>query len=243
MLGKGAMRRRFCLILLLLMAALPVRAAEPVVMGMGEFPPYVIYGDGPPTGLAVELASQVFPEAGLNMALRQMPFARAIQETITGGIDGVLIASHTPDRDGTIAFSAIAFCEYRHLYVRGGDAFDWRLTIANKTIGVGQGLNYGPMVQSWINARLITPVALANVAQLLEVLARGRFDAALVSRSEAELLMASRPELAAAVQRLDPHITVSPLRFAFSRAHDGERRARRVTQVLEKRGLVLRCAE
>jgi|GEM_PF-4526625 len=240
------MLRRFCLVLLLLMpvlAAPPARAAEPVVMGMGEFPPYVYYGDGPPTGLAVALANRVFPEAGFSLVLRQMPFARAIQETITGGIDGVLMASHTPDREGTIAFSAVAFCEYRHLYVRRGDEFDWRQTIANKTIGVGQGLNYGPMVHSWINARLITPVALTNVAQLLEVLARGRFDAALISRSEAELLMAARPDLAQAVLRLEPHITVSPLRFGFSRAQDGASRALRVTQILQKHGLVARCTE
>ncbi|WP_428248977.1 substrate-binding periplasmic protein [Ferrovibrio sp.] len=217
-------------------------APESVVMGMGAFPPYLVYGDGGPSGLAVSLANELFPEIGLRLVLRDMPFARAMQEARSGGVEGMLLAAPLPEREAFLAFTPPVFCEYRDLFVRRGEEFDWRQTIAGKTIGVGQGLNYGPMFQSWIDARLITPVPLSNMPQLLEVLARGRFDAALISRSEADALMSAQPELRRLVVPLVPHITVAPLSFAFARSHDGAARAARLTAVLRQRGLVKDCA-
>lgn len=214
---------------------------ESVVLGMGAFPPYLVYGEAGPTGLAVSLAADLFPEIGLRLVLRDMPFARALQEARSGGVEGLLLASRLPEREAYLAFTPPVFCEYRDLFVRRGEEFDWRQTIAGKTIGVGQGLNYGPMFQSWIDARLITPVPLSNMSQLLEVLARGRFDAALISRSEADTLLALQPDLERLVLPLAPHITVAPLSFAFARAHDGAARAEKLTALLRRRGMIKEC--
>lgn len=223
-------------------AGTPATKLESVVLGMGAFPPYLVYGDTGPSGLAVTLANELFPEIGLRLVLRDMPFARAMQEARSGGVEGMLLAASLPERETFLAFTPPVFCEYRDLFVRRGEEFDWRKTIAGKTIGVGQGLNYGTMFQGWIDARLITPVPLSNMPQLLEVLARGRFDAALISRSEADTLMAAQPELRQLVLPLEPHITVAPLSFAFARGHDGAARAAKLTALLRQRGLVKDCA-
>lgn len=246
-----AKRLQFLCVLLAALLAAPAlqaqarppdsRHPDSIVMGMGAFPPYLVYGEAGPTGLAVSLAADLFPEIGLRLVLRDMPFARALQEARSGHVEGVLLASRFPERESHLAFTPPVFCEYRDLFVRRGEEFDWRHTIAGKTIGVGQGLNYGPMFQSWIDARLITPVPLTNMSQLLEVLARGRFDAALISRSEADALLAMQPELARLVVPLEPHIAVSPLSFAFSRAHDGVARAEKLTALLHRRGLAKDC--
>jgi polar amino acid transport system substrate-binding protein len=157
-------------------------------------PPYSQrQADGTVSGLAVELNRLVLHRMGCDVSLVEMPFARALTELRTGGLDILDGMYPLPERAEYAHFSQPQLRSRNLVYVRAADQGKAagrslrELFDAGWTVGAQVGVVYGPaytVLQH--DPRFPERVQLVpRRASLWQMLARGRVDVVMASENTA----------------------------------------------------------
>lgn len=118
-------------------------------MGWEAWEPYQYRNEsGVVTGLDIELCQAIVKNAGLNLELKERPWARHLKEVEEGKIDLAAGASKTPERDKYANFSNSYRTESAVLFIRKSDVGKYKfkslLDITGKfQIGSERGYFYG----------------------------------------------------------------------------------------------------
>ncbi|MBA4342924.1 MAG: ABC transporter substrate-binding protein [Methylibium sp.] len=187
--------RRHCLSILLLggLAGAPWAAqAESVelrVVGSAD-PPFRIFGAGGPTGLYFDLLNEAARRLGWPLRYTEVPSARALKMMEQGEADLMLGPLRTPERERFLSYSRTVLpAEDKAFYTRAAAAPLRRLDdLQGLSIGVHRGKRYGAAFDA--DARL-RRLELNDYRAALEMVSRGRLDAAVLPERQGDLLVRS----------------------------------------------------
>ena len=185
--------------------------------------------DGTVTGLTVELNRMILQRMGCEVVLVEMPFARALTELRTGGLDILDGIYPLPERAEYAHFSQPQLRSRNLVYVRAND-----VTRANGrslrqlfdegwTFGAQVGVVYGPaytVLQH--DPRFPERVQLVpRRASLWQMLSRGRIDVVIASENTARYELHAAG-LSDAIEATDIVVSADPVVTGFSkRTTDG----------------------
>lgn len=136
-------------------AGTPVHvSAEKLKLGYIEFPPFTFTGDsGKPEGILIDLASQVFPEAGYDFDAVSYPVRRLASYIGSGDLDIWMGLKTLPEFKGKAYVGDTIVAELILLaYTKGKKApILKKEDLSGKTVIVLRGYSYGGWI-SYINA-------------------------------------------------------------------------------------------
>jgi polar amino acid transport system substrate-binding protein len=208
------------------MAALGKGAAAErnVVLASNEVYP-LLYRDGERlTGFLFDVLTEAARRAGLPAEIKVMPWARCIEETRNGEIDGVFVTFRTPEREPYLAFGAEALMVQRICFFTKRDAsiaYDGRLeNLSAYRIGVANKVSYGPAFDEAVRTGVLPAIEPANGPEsLVRMLMAGRIDLFVLHDLEAIGLL-KRLGLKEKVKMLSPPLAAVPGYIAFTRQRD-----------------------
>lgn len=219
------MKRRTFLAGSLAAAALRARAAQrTVVLASNEVFPLLYHEEGRLTGFLFDVIAEAARLAGLSCEIRVMPWARCIEETRSGEIDGTFVTFHTAEREAYLAFPSeplmtqrICFFARREAPIRYDGKLEnlapYRLVLANK-------VSYGQVFDAAVRDGVLPFIELANGPESqLRMLLAGRVDLFLMHDIEAMGLLkrlGARDE----VKMLTPPLDEVPGYISFTRQRD-----------------------
>jgi polar amino acid transport system substrate-binding protein len=157
-------------------AQTPAASGEPMpiqIIGAAR-PPYVIERDGQGSGPAVEILRQIAPAAGIDPAVRILPFQRAIMALDQGGtIYPALL--RTPQRETRYIWIGEVFSDRAVFMTRRGSPVVNGLEVARRLgqINVMRGSELHGMLQSFGLTDIESSNSEADIARLLRA---GRID-------------------------------------------------------------------
>lgn len=224
----------------------PPVAVEPrtLVLGANLWPPFIEFDTaGRPWGRAYDDLSRVAAGLGLRLDVQPLPFPRAIAAAQANQLDGILLSAAAAARPGLDHAGPIA-CDDRVLLAHRRRAFNWqnRDELQGKIVAVGRGFFAGSLVQQWIREGVVVPLELSDTLVALDILARGRADAALLSGTEAATLSQLRPDLADQLMVLEPPVASMALSIAFSARGGGRAQADAFSREILRLGLGAHCS-
>lgn len=142
--------------------------------------------DSPRPGIYVELARDIFAEAGIRVEYRVINWARALQEARQGHIDAVIGAAHSDAPD--FVFTAQPVSQSRNCFYTVRESqwhYDSLASLHTQRLAVVNDYSYGEQLDAYVQAELGNPQRLQaaagqqalalNLAKLLE----GRVDVVL----------------------------------------------------------------
>ncbi len=211
-------------------------------IGANQWFPYINYETQQTTGLAIQKIKLIFKEIGYPLRIRKLPFKRALLSAQNNLIDGVLLASPTEERKSYLAFSKPIFCDRRSLYVRKGNYFDWhnKENLKGKTLGHGIGFYNGPIVEKWVDDKIMNVLEVPTTEQLMHLLIVGRIDIITFSDVEVDHILA-KLKATNQIERLEPPLRRTPLSIGFVRERGGELMIQKINTAIDKLDLAENC--
>lgn len=217
-------------------------AQTTIEMGANQWFPYVNYEAKQTTGLAVQKIKLIFKEIGHPLKIKRLPFKRALLSARNNLIDGILLANPTEERKSYLAFSKTIFCDRRSLYVRKGKYFDWHNTenLKDKILGHGIGFYSGPIVEKWVDDKLLSVLEVPTTEQLMHLLIVDRIDIITFSDLEVTHIL-KKLKATDQVERLEPPLRHTPLSIGFVRERGGELMIQKINTAIDKLDLAESC--
>lgn len=168
----------------------PARAQTPALRVVGSAdPPYRIFrGDGA-GGLYYDLLNEATRRLGWDVSYQQVPSARALRMMEVGEADLMMGLLRTPERERFLSYSQIRLpAEDKAFYTRPGAAPVRSFAdLLGQSIVVQRGKRYGAALHAEPRLQL---VEVNDYRAALEMVARGRVDAAVVPEREGDTLLA-----------------------------------------------------
>lgn len=195
--------------------ALPAAADQPGVTILFHVrPPYAYYGaDRQVDGLLPATASAALTKAGLTAHWVEMPPARQTEEIKRAAEPTCGLGwFKRPEREAFASFTDPIYRDRPPVVVARKDDARFTDGIAlqdsfrqpSRTLIVKTGYSYGAAIDSWIKAlRPHAEVSSVTNELLLGMIAQARADYTVMAPEEAEDLLASRPELGAALHPVE----------------------------------------
>jgi len=120
------------------------------------WPPYQIdQGDGPPTGIDMEMVKAVAEEVGCDVKFVELPWKRQLRQIKKGKIDLTPAANYTEKRDEFAHYSEPYLDFESILWVNAGDSEGYNslkdFLDGGKRLGVTQGWTYGDTADKLID--------------------------------------------------------------------------------------------
>ena len=172
-----------------------------MILCSADSPPWTIKtGDSPSKikGLAVDLMSELFRRADMQIQMVALPFKRCLKETKDGTLDGCFMTIKNTERESYAEFSDayLAIPTYVYYSLDRLDRFEWDVWEDFKayTIGVQRGFKYG---QAFTNALERVPlkiVEFSDVNKGIEMIRSGRIDLILINEYRLNYLLMRCPE-------------------------------------------------
>jgi len=218
-------RRGFLFFCLATAAAATGAAAErPIVLASNEVYPLLYREGGQTTGFLFDILTEAARRAGIPIEIRLMPWARCIEETRTGEIDGVFVTFRTPERLPYLAFSSEPLMTQRMCFFTLAGSpirYDGRLAdLAPYRIGVLNKVSIGPAFDAAVRDGVLPNIEPANQPEnLLRMLLANRVDLFVLHDLEG-LGLLKRLGVADRVATLSPPLEEVPGYIAFTRQRD-----------------------
>ncbi|MGQ0708163.1 MAG: substrate-binding periplasmic protein [Rhodoferax sp.] len=212
------MQRRDCLWTLALLATPPLRAAEPILVGVdSNNPPFMYAESGQAAGLYPVLLKALFAEAGLPLKLEAKPWKRCLQDTDEGraGTGGIY---KNDERLRKYDFSEALFVERMAVYHHRNRpvVFDGLGALMGKRVGVARGWSYGDAFDKAAREGQIHAEEVSADTQNFQKLAAGRLDAVLAidEAGSAQLAQPGMQDIAKSAR----YLFENPTYLAFAKA-------------------------
>ncbi len=201
--------------------AAPVRAETLVIAG-DAWCPVNCAADAEQRGIFVELAEQIFAEAGIAVEYRVTNWARAVHETRAGKLNALIGAGVHDAPDflfGEVPVGLSRTC----FYARQGSLWRYRdvRSLADVSVGVINGYSYGEDLDSYIrrhredSQRIQMASGDRALAINVEKVQLGRIEAALENTWVMDAYLA-RSGIAGALEAVGCRVPDVPIYLAFS---------------------------
>lgn len=177
-----------------------------------EWPPYLIFEDGAPAGITVEIAHEAGRRAGVQVIVDELPWNRCLQMVRTGKYDGVLDAAERAEfLQGPVSFSAYT----NTFWVHSGSQLSRfePAALAGKTIGLVDGYKYPEDITEMLEREMVTIDYAVDDATNIHKLAFGRVDAIIADL--ASTLSIAR-QMGLSIRPLDPTHSSDRLYISFN---------------------------
>ncbi|MCV2360083.1 transporter substrate-binding domain-containing protein [Paucibacter sp. TC2R-5] len=191
--------------------------SAPVILCLTEFPPFNSE-QLPKQGPLIELATEAFKRAGRRIDAQFMPWARALKEA-EGGRCALFGIWRNAARDQVFDYSKPIIQMELGFFGRRGVALDFNdpRVLAGLLIGI-QRATYLPPLLDNKNLRF----DLGNdLLSSMRKLVRERVDLAYGNRALGQHLLASDPDLGAAVEWKSPALEVKDHLLGFAKSYEG----------------------
>lgn len=197
------------------------RASETLRLVTLSYPPYEYSRNGRAEGIAVRIVQAAFGHLDTEIDIHVLPWKRALLQVRNGRAAGIFTAFKTAERQEYLDYSATvlmpqvvsvwAHKSYDHTY--DGDL----ASIGGETIGLVEGISYGPRVDNAVAKGILRNVDLApaqegNIRKLL----LGRVNMVIMNRYSA-LYQLTRQKGLDQVVELSPPVQDVPSYIAFSK--------------------------
>jgi len=221
------MERRFFLAGVLATAAFGMKGAAEernVVLASNEVYPLLYHEGERLTGYLFDLISEAARRGGIPVEIRSMPWARCVEETRSGGIDGLFVTFHTAERDSYMAFPSEPLMVQRIcLYARQGSGIRYGGHLEELSalrIAVSNRVSNGPNFDEAVRKGLLSNLEPVNGPEsMVRMLLGGRVDLMVLHDLEADGLL-RRLGAADQVIKLSPPLDEVPGYIAFTRQRD-----------------------
>ena len=176
------------------------------------------------TGLYVDIAEEIGRRTGDRVEIRLMPWARCLDLARSGGIDGIVGALKTEQRQEFLAYPGEPLMDMTvSLFSHRGVPLAWNgdyRALADARIGILASSAQAPaMSKAMADGTLKNIVPSYDYPSLARQLAGGRIAAAAVVRVPF-LATLHNLGLEGEIEEMIPSLDTSPIYIAFSRAHD-----------------------
>jgi len=177
-------------------------------------------GEGPFTAVLKEALAG----SGLSVAYHARPWARCLEETRAGDVDGLFAIYRTAERETQFLFSnEPIYLDREHVFVRRGEPFDaahWRDLLRGKRIGIVNGSYHGRRYKEAVEQNVFAAIETVNSPEsLISMLVAGRIDAAFSTIQQMDEAT-SRMRPVPAIEAAQPAVDTLPVYLAFTRKRD-----------------------
>jgi polar amino acid transport system substrate-binding protein len=169
---------------LFLAGGLPVAAQTPPLLigAEDDWAPFSSVENGKPVGMAVEIVSAIFAEAGLAVQLVPMPYDRCMQQALTGRLQGCFDTAPDANLRRDYLFHAQPLFSDAALILVRADSPETKLRprdLESRNVLVTSGYTYGEGFES--NPKIERVPAIGDI-NTLRMLKSGTADQAIVYR-------------------------------------------------------------
>lgn len=216
-----ALRRSAITLFFLAWASIPAAWSEPLRLVTLSYPPYEYEKDGQAEGIAVRVVRETFDRLDTEISIQVLPWKRALLQVREGQAAAIFTAFKTPERLKYLDYSkTVLMPQVVSVWARRGQehGYDGSLSsIAQKTVGLVEGISYGAKVDDAVRGGLLHNVDYAaaqdrNIGKLL----LGRLDMVIMNRYSARYQLARQNGLDQ-VTELEPPLQDVPSYIAFSK--------------------------
>ncbi|QZA77121.1 transporter substrate-binding domain-containing protein [Deefgea tanakiae] len=213
----------FFLLSLTLFSSL-LKAAEPIRLVTGNYPPYEYEEAGEIKGLVVDVLKEAFARSNQSVEFKVVPWARALWMAQHGEADAVFATIKTPERKQVLNFSNESLIPLSSaFFVKKGSPIQYNgdlNTLAEQNIGLlrqgSHGIAFDTAVQ---NGTLKYPDFTTDTLTNIKKLVAGRIDMMAGDRI-GTLHLLQQNKLLDQVNVLAPEINTSASYLAFSKSKD-----------------------
>lgn len=202
-------------------ASLPLRAAETVRLGIGEWPPY-FGAELRQLGVFAHIVAEAFKREGLQVAYELMPWKRALSLVESGALQGSPGWTHGEERARQFLYSdpvlisreVLFFPKKRPLRFRGEE------DLRGLVLGATTSYLYGPTISQLEQAGQLRLDRAPSDELSLRKLLLGRVDAVLLNREVGLELLRRKftPEEREALDYSERAVAEKPSHMVMSRA-------------------------
>ncbi|MDH4560520.1 transporter substrate-binding domain-containing protein [Pseudomonas sp. BN411] len=197
--GRGWLKRRWQVLALLIVPLLfPTARAETLVIAGDIWCPINCQPGSPRPGIFVELAREIFGEAGIKVEYRVVNWARAVHDTRSGRLDA-LIGAGMQDAPDFIFTPSAPGVSRMCFYVAPGSQWRYRglESLAGVRLGSINSYSYGQELDTYIRIKRNDPAQVQVVSgdqaldMNVEKVLLGRIDATIENAWVMDALLAS----------------------------------------------------
>ncbi len=199
-----------------------VYSQSPLDITIVDYPPYEFVEDNEVKGIAVDIIREVFNRMNQPIALRALPWPRALKELETGEIDGAIEVFYTEEREAYMDFcKEVLLDEFISLFVSKDSKIKYNgdlSSLAEYTFGVKKGFSYGSIFDSAVEAGVIKNlvVQVYDGDRLFHLLAAGRVEI-LIGDKYALPYQYTKGNIKKEIKRLIPDVQAAPTYVVFSK--------------------------
>jgi polar amino acid transport system substrate-binding protein len=192
-----------------------------------SYPPYVFLDSGKPSGMAVDIAAEIFRRAGQEIKIEVMPWARALDEVKSGAADAIFPIAKNAEREAFLDYPTNVFVSQTiALYAKKDAAVSFSgdlAALAAAKIGIVNQMSYGGKVDAVIKSGTLTNLDRSNDSNTnMQKLIGGRFELMPSNRAVAAFI-AKKNGMTQEIKELSPEIESIATYIAFAKARSGSK--------------------
>ncbi|MBQ4880100.1 substrate-binding periplasmic protein [Pseudoalteromonas luteoviolacea] len=221
------------LLLLLSQQAYAARVLQFVTL---EYPPYQYLEGNQPKGVGIAMVNEIFERMDKPIAVRFMPWGRAIREIQSGHADGIFTIYSSKARKQTMLFSEqVLINQSVSIFSKRDSKLNLTGTIdelSELSVGLVRNVSYGFEIDQAIKQGQIHKIVEANSGmQSFKLLFAGRVDIVISNQlGGADILR--RLDIQNEIKRHTEYAYAIPSYFAFPKTRRGEKLKKRFDETL-----------
>ncbi|MBI9091944.1 MAG: amino acid ABC transporter substrate-binding protein [Desulfobacterium sp.] len=206
----------------------PIHAAEPLPIGMENFPPFEFEKEGKVVGVDTEIVALVLTRLGYIPDIRVLPWARAQKYAREGTIAAIYSITKNSEREKFYYFSDPINTVKDVFFKRRDHQISWKTLkdLKDYRIGISRGYNYAPVFMKALEEKLFSEIHLLSGDELerrqLIKLKKGRIDLCICEISVCKYLIQTHAPEFDMIDFIDVPIgEIRPYYIAFSKLWPG----------------------
>ncbi len=162
----------------------PEAAKRVITLAVEQYPPFNYQIDGNYQGVSFEVAKEAFKRMGVELRLSQYPWERMLQLVKDGGVDAIMTAFKSKEREEYMYFPEEAVSEdIQTIFVKEDSSFVYtdHKSLESIRLGIMRGYSYGDEFDQLVETKVLKTEAVDSQEQNIKKLFSNRIDAFLES--------------------------------------------------------------
>jgi polar amino acid transport system substrate-binding protein len=218
------MKKTICTFILLIMISIANGMADTTLAVGDLWPPWNsgVEGKEPINGIAVDIAKEIFSNAGIKCNMTLYPWLRCLAMMKSGKADIAWFLTKNNEREQYMTFSEPLHMDPYLIFYPTGKPFNWEnwSDLKGKKIGITSGFNYGD--EFWKAAEKYNYSIITSYTDEITIknLLADRIELAVLNRSIAIRFMSDNPEYNDQIRSSSKPVSESVYYMAFSKKSD-----------------------
>lgn len=187
---------------------------------VGNYPPYDFFKDGIASGIANDMMKEVFARLDMQVAIKELPFKRALEYVKSGYVDALAGLGKNPEREQYVLYPDIPLAKTNvSFFVRKGSGITYRgdlSEMARYTIGTVSGFMYTRKFQNLVDRGILHTDESATVESNIQKLLGNRYDV-FVANSGVTWHVAKQLGVSSQIRELPPPVDTGYMYLGISK--------------------------